>query len=246
MHSDSFLINQEIRCSYDPNDKIARSVRSAGDGKTYLEDPLVYTVRFQNTGNDTAFNIIIRDTLDADLDLNSLEILSSSHPYEAYLKQDRTLEFRFLNILLPDSTINELASHGFIMYSIKAKSDLASPTIVENTAHIYFDYNTGVVTNTAVNELVEFSTGVFHEPKLISLLNAHPNPTSDIIQLQAIANHPGIIKYSLLTSQGQVLQSGLLNPGETSQLSLADYPIGLYIIRAENDLGFQSISLVKG
>ena len=246
MHSDSFLINQEIRCSYDPNDKIARSVRSAGDGKTYLEDPLVYTVRFQNTGNDTAFNVIIRDTLDADLDLNSLEILSSSHPYEAYLKQDRTLEFRFMNIQLPDSTSNELASHGFIMYSIKAKTELASPTIVENTAHIYFDFNTGVVTNTAVNELVEFSTGVFREPKLISLLNVRPNPTSDIILIQAMTNNPGSIKYSLLTIQGQVLQSGFLNPGGTYQLTLADYPIGLYILRAEDDHGFQSISLVKG
>jgi uncharacterized repeat protein (TIGR01451 family) len=243
---DSFYFKQEIRCAYDPNDKIARTIRSAGDGTSYLDDPLLYTIRFQNTGNDTAFNVIIRDTLDIDLDENTLDILSASHGYEAYLKPDRTLEFRFMNILLPDSTTNEMDSHGFVTYSIKAKKELASPTIIENTAHIYFDFNKAIITNTAVNELVEFGTGIFDEPRLVSLLNAHPNPTSDILYIQALAVNPAAINFSLITAQGQVLQTGQLLPGEITQLSIVDYPAGIYILRAGDSKGVQSITIAKG
>lgn len=243
---DSFYTLQEIRCSHDPNDKIARSVRSAGDGKSYLEDPLLYTIRFQNTGNDTAFNVIIRDTLDADLDLNTLEIISASHPYQAFLKTDRTLEFRFINIQLPDSTINEMASHGFVTYSIKAKTDATSPAIIENTAHIYFDFNQSVRTNTAITELVELGTGTYDDHRLVSLLRAYPNPLSDVLMIDALINESGPIDFTLFGPQGQALQTGKLYPGETKQLSLATYPQGIYVLKACNGLASQSFVLVKG
>ncbi len=243
---DSFYTQQEIRCAYDPNDKIARSVRTAGDGKSYLEDPLLYTIRFQNTGNDTAFNVIIRDTLDGDLELNTLEIISASHPYQAFLKTDRTLEFRFINIQLPDSTINEMASHGFVTYSIKAKTDVTSPAIIANTAHIYFDFNQAVRTNTAINELVEVGTGTYDDLKLVSLLRAYPNPLSDELMIEALSKDCGPIDITLFSPQGRALQSGKLYPGTVKQLSLASYPQGIYILRAAIGQAQQSIVLVKG
>ena len=229
----------------DPNDKIARTVRSAGEGKSYLDDPLQYTIRFQNTGNDTALTIIVRDTLDTDLDLNTLEIISASHPYEAFLKQDRTLEFRFTNILLPDSTTNEMESHGFVSYSIKAKADLVSSAIIENTAHIYFDFNEAVQTNTAVNELVEFGTGIYNEAKLIHLVKAYPNPTSDEIFIEATGNGVGLINFSLFSMQGQVLQTGTLDQQESKRISLTKLPAGTYMLKARNGVAYQTLLLVK-
>jgi uncharacterized repeat protein (TIGR01451 family) len=59
----------EVGSSYDPNDKAA-SPRGLGDDHYILpNEPLNYTIRFQNTGNDTAFTVVIRDTLDMDLDI---------------------------------------------------------------------------------------------------------------------------------------------------------------------------------
>src|SRR5690606_30533621 len=61
--------------SYDPNDKLA--VTSTGDTQFWnlgQDEWIDYTVRFQNTGSDTAFSVVIRDTLPATLDPSTLEM----------------------------------------------------------------------------------------------------------------------------------------------------------------------------
>ena len=52
--SDIFQYCSEIRCSYDPNDKLVNPARSGN--YTLFEEALIYTIRFQNTGNDVAFD----------------------------------------------------------------------------------------------------------------------------------------------------------------------------------------------
>ena len=63
-------------------------------------------------------------TLDSKLDWTSLEMISSSHNYELSITQGGKLEWLFKNILLPDSNVNEPASHGFISFRIKPKPEL--------------------------------------------------------------------------------------------------------------------------
>jgi hypothetical protein len=58
------------------------------------------------------------------------------------------LKFLFPNILLPDSNTNEVASHGFIQYSVKLNAGLPEGTLISNRADIYFDFNQPVLTNT--------------------------------------------------------------------------------------------------
>ena len=57
------------------------------------------------------------------------------------------------NIMLPDSNVNEAASHGFIRFRVKPVSTLTLGNTVPNKAAIYFDYNTPVVTNTAITTI---------------------------------------------------------------------------------------------
>lgn len=243
---DSILVIQEIRCAFDPNDKIARSARFGANGQLYPGDAIDYTIRFQNTGNDTAFQIVIRDTLDANLDPGTLEILGASHPYEAFLKPDRTLEFRFYNILLPDSTTNELESHGFVSYRIHPKNDLPVPTIIHNTAHIYFDYNGSIKTNTVASNLVEFGTGTFDEATLGALIRAHPNPASNELWVEAITDDRLPVSYTLTGMSGQPLVSGVLAPGEKHLVPLASLPKGLYMLHADDGKVKGSVIVVKG
>jgi uncharacterized repeat protein (TIGR01451 family) len=140
------VLRQRVTGSYDPNDKKeihdGRMLRSAiSDG-----EKLQYTIRFQNTGNDTAFNIIIKDTLDAKLDWNSLQMINASHDYQLNVR-DGICTWTFNDIRLVDSNHNESLSHGFLTFEIKAKSTVVAGDVIKNKAFIYFDYNLSVVTN---------------------------------------------------------------------------------------------------
>lgn len=154
----TFGFTSIINCAYDPNDKQVHPARSEQppftQNYTLFEEPLLYTIRFQNTGTDTAFNVVLRDQLSEDLDWATFAPGSSSHPYEAVLYEDGRLEFHFRDILLPDSTTNEPESHGFVQFEIETLPGLDENTLVENTAGIYFDFNPPIITNTVQNVMV--------------------------------------------------------------------------------------------
>ncbi len=154
---DKFFYNSELICAYDPNDKLVNPKGIGGANYTLFSDSLLnYTIRFQNTGNDTAFNIIIRDTISEYLDLSSYRFTTSSHEMSTEINlSERIIEFHFNNIELPDSNINEPASHGLVKFSLIAKENIAEGTVIENTAGIYFDFNPPIVTNTTFNTFVE-------------------------------------------------------------------------------------------
>jgi uncharacterized repeat protein (TIGR01451 family) len=144
-----------IACAIDPNDKLVEPNIPDYLNYTLFGDTIKYTVRFQNTGTDTAFTVRIEDFLDPDLDWSSLRLLGSSHPYEASLDlESGKLSFLFENILLPDSSTNEAASHGLVHFSLKHEVDLPEKTLIRNTAGIFFDYNAPIITNTVENILV--------------------------------------------------------------------------------------------
>ena len=100
-----------------------------------------YTIRFQNTGTDTAFHVIVTDTLPGTLDLATLEVGAASHAFTWALREQGTLKFRFFDILLPDSNVNEASSHGSVSFRIRPKQPLVPGTVIENMANIYFDFN---------------------------------------------------------------------------------------------------------
>ena len=142
-----YKLCQTIRCSFDPNEKV---VNPPEDKIAPLDSWLLYTIAFQNTGNDTAYDISIKDTLDPFLDLNTLKVLDSSDPYISSI-DNSIATFSFNNIFLPDSNIDEPGSHGYITYLIKPLPGIINGTQVKNTAYIYFDANSPVETNTTLN-----------------------------------------------------------------------------------------------
>lgn len=158
--SDTFQFNPIIRCSFDPNDKQVSPARA--DNYTLFEEDLIYTIRFQNTGNDEAYNIFIRDTLDANLDLNSFQVLSSSHLDKLHttIQDNRFISFNFDNIYLPDSTTDLAGSQGYVSYVIRTKKGLSEETNIQNSASIYFDFNPSILTNTTKNIMV---TEIFYD-----------------------------------------------------------------------------------
>lgn len=144
-------------CAFDPNDK---QVEPLGFGVYRAVpvgiDELTYTVRFQNTGTAVAYNVMIVDQLDEDLDWSSLQVLGTSHVLSGVqIDEHGEAVFRFDDILLPDSNANEPESHGFIRYRISPAVGAPDGTTITNCASIFFDLNEPVVTNTTLNTLVD-------------------------------------------------------------------------------------------
>ena len=143
--------NDTTRSSYDPNGKYVTPANQFYSEFISQGRSLDYTIRFQNTGNDTAFNIVISDTLDNLLDVNSFEFVSASHSCSSRLLGSKVIEWKFSNIMLPDSNHNEPGSHGYVRFRIRPKNTILEGNQVKNTAYIGFDFNPYIVTNQTVN-----------------------------------------------------------------------------------------------
>jgi len=138
----------DVRTSLDPNVKDVSPTGNIDTSLTVLD----YTISFQNTGSVSAEHIYIIDTLDSNLDASSFELTAYSHLPQIQIAGS-VVRFNFPGINLPDSTSNEPESHGFISYRIRINSGLSLGTSISNTAHIYFDFNAPVSTNTTLNTI---------------------------------------------------------------------------------------------
>ena len=175
----------EIDChiatgSYDPNDK---QVKPEGLIETHhfidSTDVLEYIIHFQNTGTATAFNIVIYDTLSDYLDITTIEPGVSSHTYALNIIGSNILQWKFDNIMLPDSNANEPASNGFVKFKIHQTPGNTKGTIIENNAGIIFDFNEPVITNMVFNTVGNIDSITQNMPiiyyKDISV-KVYPNP----------------------------------------------------------------------
>ncbi|MGV3630344.1 MAG: DUF7619 domain-containing protein [Bacteroidota bacterium] len=143
----------EVVCAYDPNDKQVEPKGFGEEGYIAPDGYFTYTIRFQNTGTDTAFHVRIVDDLSSVLDVPTLEVLASSHPYRMLVMEPQKLVFHFDSILLPDSTTNFIGSQGYVRFRIKHVAGLGIGSEISNQAGIYFDMNPAVITNMVTNTL---------------------------------------------------------------------------------------------
>ena len=225
--------------SFDPNDK--RGFPLGWRNQHFIEAnrDIEYLIRFQNTGNDTAFHVVIRDQLPPQLEPLSVRPGAASHPYRFEMTANNSLSFTFSDILLPDSTTNEPESHGFVSFTVAQKPDLSQGTIIENEAAIYFDFNEPVVTepyfHTIGRPLLNFTIDRPANPTLN--LSIAPNPAAE----QAIFRFDDLATGSRLHLR---LFDALGRPLRTERFSGPEHifrrdglPSGLYFFRVETENG---------
>jgi hypothetical protein len=150
----TYTLPMTVTNSFDPNDKTAFGPTPKGDQVTLKDAELQYLIRFQNTGTDTAFRVVIRDTLQARFDPSSIRTLASSHPCRFSLRHNNLAEWHFDPIALPDSTTSEPNSHGFVLFSLRASKKIRVGDELKNQASIFFDFNDPVLTNTTRTKVV--------------------------------------------------------------------------------------------
>jgi hypothetical protein len=165
-----------VRCAYDPNDLTVSPLDTLRRTEESQIHPLTYTIRFQNLGNDYAEDVNIYDLITTDLDRNSIQYITSSHPCNILLYGD-ILRFDFSGINLPAKSQNDSLSQGFVTFVVNTKSGLPNGTIIGNTAEIYFDQNAPILTNTTINTINDLKVSTFENDQ--DFISVFPNPVSD-------------------------------------------------------------------
>ena len=214
-------LHQLVTLAWDPNEKAAVP---AGDIEAGTE--IHYTIHFQNTGNATASNVIVRDTLDSGLDLLSFRLLGSSHSMNMSMDGNGIAEFIFFNIQLPDSGSDLAGSNGFVSYALRAKSNLTPGISIYNRAGIVFDTNIPILTNTTVNT-IRLETGVSSHATSYPV-SLFPNPASNLVRFEFSKNlsENGNLEISSLEGKIILRKNKILS---TETVNIGDLPAGIYI-----------------
>jgi fimbrial isopeptide formation D2 family protein len=189
--------------SYDPNEK---QVLPAGDIQEE-DSVLTYTIHFQNTGNDTAWFVVLKDTLSAHLDPGTIENIGWSHPITEFkVEGEGALTWVFNPIYLVDSATNPEGSKGYVTFRIKKKAGLPLNTEIKNTASIYFDYNEAIVTNTVSSKLTD-PNSIYNLTNNNSItVTAAPNPFTNatLISVEGVTT---AYNFQLFDVSGKLLKN---------------------------------------
>ena len=171
-----FRLENVIVGSYDPNDKTCLQ------GQYFHPDSVGkyvdFLIRFENTGNFAAENVVIKDIIDdKTFDVSSLLITDASHEVYTRIVANK-VEFIFENIQLP---FEDETNDGYVAFKIKTKSTLKLGDEMKNLADIYFDYNFPIRTN-ETQTTIAIPSGTKDVDTDVTI---YPNPVRDVLTLDS-------------------------------------------------------------
>lgn len=214
--SNQHLLYQTVVNSFDPNDKVCLEGQVLNE--SYLGGFVTYLIRFENTGNFAAQNIVVKDVIDTSkFEISSLIPIAGSHDFYTRIV-DNKVEFVFENINLPFDDAN---NDGFVAFKIQLVPSVTAGSTISNSASIYFDYNFPIETPPAVSSIGILSSDsfVFDEQFIIS-----PVPTKNSLQINS-KNYLIIERVEIYNHLGQIVQSevGINSTIDVSRLSKGSY-----------------------
>jgi len=217
--------------SYDPNDK---QMMPPPTRDAHLIDTTYttvrYTVRFQNTGNYPATRVLLRDTIDAELDPSSLRLVAHSHPVQVFVYEG-VAYFDHLSIMLPDSMSDPDGSQGFVRFDLDTRFPVNIGDSLTNTAYIYFDQNPPIVTNTVTAIYgANVYSGFSPERSSGNLPFVVPNPARDQLVLHGIHASEVIRAVRILNAQGGIVDEPMMNGDR--QMDVGSLASGIYVLQA--------------
>lgn len=239
----------QITDSYDPNDKAVFPVGQSERNYISAGTKLNYTIRFENTGSDDAYTVVVVDTLDSDLDASTFLAGSSSHSYSIKREviDDREIvTFQFTDINLSPKKVDSIKSQGFIKFSISTRPDVANGMLIENEANIFFDYNSAIVTNKVSQTIGEYieekpelgsivsktpvnniTTGLTSKTNTKDLILLYPNPVSESITIK-FPRETIESTINVYTIDGATVLTQRLGAVKESRIILQQLPQGIY------------------
>ena len=220
--------------SYDPNDK---SVSHAPIINPNVQDELTYVLRFQNTGTAPAQDVYVIDSLSPLLDWSTIKVLSTSHNMQLVDLGNGVMKFNFPGIWLPDSTANEPASHGDVVFSIKENANNPVGSSITNTGYIYFDWNPAIITNTTLNTNAYLGL----EDVSVNEVRVYPNPFSDKITIASVKR---MDKVTVLDITGKVIYEEAVD-GFNTNIQFDRLSQGTYLVNVSTGTETATVRIVK-
>jgi hypothetical protein len=230
-NDNTFEFNQTVVGAYDPNDITCIE----GDVVTpnHIGEELHYVIRFENTGNYYAENIVVKMEIDpTKYDVNSVRLLNTSHNANAKIKNN-ILEIFFNQIML------DSGGHGNILLVMNSINSLSAGDSVQSKADIYFDFNYPIITNDAVT-LFQATMTIEDNTKNIEL-KFYPNPTTDYFN---IISETMIQSIELYDVSGRLIRTSLVNDFETKQ-NVSNLTNGVYLLKIKTQKGEITGKIVK-
>ncbi|WP_238567924.1 T9SS type A sorting domain-containing protein [Flavobacterium sp. ASV13] len=232
----TFVLNQAVVNSYDPNDKTC--LEGEVITPNLIGEYVHYMIRFENTGTYSAQNIVVKDMIDlSKFDISTLIPTSSSHPFVTKISETNKVEFIFENIKLPFDDAN---NDGYVAFKIKTKSNLTVGDSFTNDANIYFDYNYPILTNKAISTFKTLGTQDF---EFSNYFVVYPNPVKDVLNIstkQSIEIQ-SLEVYDIL---GQIIIA-VPNAKSVSNIDVSKLKAGNYFIKVKLDKGTSSMKFIK-
>ncbi len=242
-----------IRASFDPNDKKLNGeneIQNVSFSDVQNAKEIIYTINFQNVGNDEATFVKVCDTLSNNLSAAALRTIAVSHPnYHLIVETDKTrtphrtvVTWFFDNINLDYAAHNEPASHGFVNFAIPLNPNHPEGSTTYNNANITFDYNQAIFTNNTQVSIIITETKDIAANAEFTLM---PNPTSGFLfcnLTEAIAKTP--VTVEIYSALGQLVQRKTLNAA-TTEFDLSELPSGIYSFTVHSINGVSSRLFMK-
>ena len=233
LSDNTFILNQTVVNSYDPNDKTCLEGNYVSPDK--IGEYVHYMIRFENTGTFPAENIVVKDMIDTDkFDVSSLIPLNASHNYVTRISGNK-VEFIFENINLP---FDDATNDGYVSFKIKTLQSLVVGNTFSNTANIYFDYNFPIVTNTATTTIAALNNPSFEFANYFSL---HPNPTTSELNI----NLKSAIEINSIQIYNTIGQLVTVQTGNALKVDVSQLKTGNYFIKINTNEGFSTSQFIK-
>ncbi|WP_165903726.1 sigma-70 family RNA polymerase sigma factor [Hymenobacter gummosus] len=172
------------------------------------------------------------------LQLGSLQLIAQSHNCTWMLSHTGVLTMCFADAKLPPRSINVIASQGFVRFRVLPMSTLQPGAIIPSCAHITFDYNDPLRTNTATTTVLLPTAS--RPGQLATAWSAYPNPATEQLTVTAElpADTPVTVKLRdalgrLVREQQQVVPAD----GLRQTLDVRALPAGLYHLQLRTAAG---------
>jgi len=177
----------------------------------------------------------------------------ASHDYNVQILAGNIIRWNFPNVLLVDSVRNEPASHGFVKFNIKQKSNNPDGTLIENSAGIYFDFNAPIITPPVFNTIKRppFYVNTYIEDfnvNTIGNIKIYPNPSSELLTLtfNSDTNNSKIIQ--LINKEGKEISSRNFKAVEghnSIEFKIENLTSGIYFIKITDELESKFVKFIK-
>jgi uncharacterized repeat protein (TIGR01451 family) len=229
--NNSASCSQMVIGAYDPNDKMESHGERILHSAFTANDYLVYTIRFENTGNASAINVRVNDVLDSRLDESTIRMVSASHNYTMD-RLNNNVNWYFDNIMLPPSVADTNIGKGYITFQIKPLAGYAVGDIIPNTASIYFDFNPAIVTNTFNTQFVaQLGVNDFENADFVF----YPNPVSDLVTI-TVKNNSAIANITVYDILGKMVVSQKPTTALSTQtVDLSALSKGVYLLEVTTE-----------